>query len=108
MLGVCSIVHAPYIQYCHRPIFIKLGFTAEQYETGLAGKIPEGLNTEEAMAYELGKTLTELKGPLSQQHWEQAVSKMGRQQLLGVAHIVGAYVYISMLGNLNGEDHRWS
>ncbi|KAF2865017.1 hypothetical protein BDV95DRAFT_612980 [Massariosphaeria phaeospora] len=50
ILGLCSIVNAPYMVYCHRAIGTKLGLTAEQYDEGLAGQVPRDLNEEESMA----------------------------------------------------------
>jgi 4-carboxymuconolactone decarboxylase len=85
-------------------MFESLGMSSEQYDTGLQGGVPAGLSEEEEMAYTLGRTFTNLRGPLSNEVWDEACKKMGKQQALGVVHIVAGYVYVCMLVNVNGND----
>ncbi|KAF2788523.1 hypothetical protein K505DRAFT_255323 [Melanomma pulvis-pyrius CBS 109.77] len=107
ILGLLSVIQARYILYAHRLISLKLGFTAEQYSIGLTGVTPSDLSEEEGMAYQLGRTLADLKGPLSNDLWEKAIQKMEKKEVLGVVHAVGGYAYIALLTNVNGEDERF-
>ena len=76
ILGLLSVVRAPFVRYSHGLIALhKEGITEEQYETGLKGSTPVGLSEEEGAAYRLGRTLAELKGPMDDETWDDAVGK---------------------------------
>lgn len=107
IMGLCSILDVPYVVYCHRPLAVKYGLSNEQYEEGLAGNVPSGLTEEERMAYSLGRILTDLKGPLDDATWQDAVSKMGKAEIVGIVHTVAGYRWVSLLDHVNGEDRRW-
>jgi 4-carboxymuconolactone decarboxylase len=107
ILGMLSIISAPFVLYAHRLIALRLGITDDQYTTGLQGSTPADLNGEEKMAYCLGRVLADLKGPLGDEVWAEAIHEMGRKEALGVVHAVGSYVYICMLTNVNGRDDRF-
>ncbi|KAK7932313.1 hypothetical protein PG985_003025 [Apiospora marii] len=108
ILGLASILNVPYIVYCHRSCAYEVGITEEQYNEGLAGKVPSGLAEEEAMAYRLGRDLTTLQARLDDDTWAEATSKLAKSELVGVAHIVGAYRWVAVLAQLNGDDQRWT
>ncbi len=44
MLGLASVLDVPYVVYCHRKVAAKFGVTDEQYQEGLAGTLPQGLD----------------------------------------------------------------
>jgi 4-carboxymuconolactone decarboxylase len=108
ILGLCSILDAPYIAYCHRSIAGQLGITNDQYEHGIVGQIPGGLNEEEIMAYRLGRILTALTGPLDDSIWRDITSKMDKAQVVGIIHTIAGYRWVALLEQVNGEDRRWS
>jgi 4-carboxymuconolactone decarboxylase len=107
ILGLLSIINAPYVVYSHRLIARALGLSDQQYDKGLTGATPEGLDEEESMAYKLGRILADLKGPMNDDAWNEAVGKMGKKAVLAVTHIIGGYFYIAMLTNINGRDKRF-
>jgi 4-carboxymuconolactone decarboxylase len=102
VLGLCSILDAPYVVYCHRRVANKAGITDEQYECGLAGDVPNGLTEEEAMAYRLGRTFTSLTAPLDELTWRNAISKLDRAQVVGIIHVIGGYRWVALLEQVNG------
>lgn len=101
-------MNVPYIVYCHRGVAEKVGLTTQQYEDGLAGKVPEGLTESEEMAYKIARALTELNSRLGDEVWEEAIAKLGKSELVGVTHIVAAYRWVALLAQVNGDDHRWA
>lgn len=107
ILGLLSINNSPYVIWSHRLIAGTLGITGERYQAGLKGSTPEGLSEGEMMANQLGRILSELKSPMSEETWKESVDKLGRKKVLAVTHIVGGYIYIAMLTNLNGPDERF-
>ncbi|EED11955.1 hypothetical protein TSTA_000330 [Talaromyces stipitatus ATCC 10500] len=108
ILGLLSILDAPYVVYCHRSVASKVGITDEQYEHGLGGNVPNGLNEEEAMAYSLGRILTTLTGLLNESDWRKVISKLDKDQVVGIIHTIGGYRWVALLEQVNGEDRRWS
>ncbi|GLA47458.1 hypothetical protein CBS147343_4982 [Aspergillus niger] len=107
ILGLSSVLDVPYVDYCHRKIGSKCGLSHEQFEDALAGKVPADLSAEEAMAYRLGRILTDLKTPLDDATWKEAVSVMGKSELVGIAHTVAGYRWVSLLDQINGDTKRW-
>ncbi|CAJ2509992.1 Uu.00g058920.m01.CDS01 [Anthostomella pinea] len=91
ILGLCSILDAPYIVYCHRAVGARDGLTENQYDEGLAGRTPQGLSEEEETAYSLGRKLTALTGPLDEVTWQEASSKMAKSEIVGIVNIIAGY-----------------
>ncbi|KAI1411804.1 hypothetical protein F5Y13DRAFT_164389 [Hypoxylon sp. FL1857] len=108
VMALISVVEIPYMAYCHRKLGGRLGLTDQQCEDALSGKVPEGLSDEETAAYRLGRVLTSLTGPLDDVTYREFSSKMDKVQLVGIANIIGGYKWITLLGQLNGEDRRWT
>jgi hypothetical protein len=102
ILGLTSVMNVPYIVYCHKGAAAKVGVTDEQYQEGMAGKEPHGLTNEEAMAYRLGRILPGLTGPLDDETWQEASSKMEKSEIVGVLHTVAGYRWVAMLEQVNG------
>lgn len=86
----------------------KVGLTAEQYTDGLAGQVPKDLTEEESMAYRLGCILTTLNGPLDDATWQEVTSVMEKSEFVAILHTVAGYRWVSLLEQVNGEDHRWA
>ncbi|KAI0383931.1 hypothetical protein F5Y04DRAFT_250031 [Hypomontagnella monticulosa] len=107
ILALCSVYDAPYVAYCHRIAGKMVGLTGEQIEDALDGKEPQGLDDEEVAAYRLGRALSETRGPLHDDVFSSITSKMEKSQAVGVANIIGGYLWIVTLIQLNGEDRRW-
>ena len=107
ILGLCSILDVPYVVYCHRHIALNLGLTGEQYDDGLAGKVPGDLTEKEAMVYRLGRILTALVGPLDEKTWQETTEIMEKTEFLGVVHTVAGYRWVALLEQVGGEDRRW-
>lgn len=107
VLGLASVLDVPYIDYCHRPLGLKFGIEPAQWLEGLAGRVPQGLTTEEAMAYRLGRIFTTLTGPLDDATWKEATACMDKAQIVGIIHTVAGYRWVALLDHVNGEDRRW-
>ncbi|KAJ5526483.1 hypothetical protein N7494_013133 [Penicillium frequentans] len=108
ILGLSSVLDVPYVTYCHHKIGSKCGLSREQFEDALAGKVPADLSEEETMAYHLGQILTDLKAPLEDTTWKEAVAVMGKSELVGIAHTVSGYRWVALLDQINGGDsERW-
>lgn len=60
------------------------------------------------MAYKLGRVLTTLTGPLDDETWEEAAQKLGKSEVVGITHIIGAYKWVSLLVQLNKDDREWT
>ncbi|KAJ2994426.1 hypothetical protein NUW58_g1565 [Xylaria curta] len=108
ILGLISILKVPYMVYCHRIVSSRTGLTAQQYDDGLAGKVPEGLSKEEDSVYRLSRILTTLSGPLEDATWHEFTSVLGKAEMVAVVHLVGAYRWLGLLTQVNGGDNsRW-
>ncbi|KAI0973528.1 AhpD-like protein [Xylaria arbuscula] len=107
ILGFASIMHVPYIVYCHRGCAEQVGLTSEQYAAGLTGETPSGLSEPEAMAYQLARILTQLTSRLDDNTWNAATEKLEKAEVVGITHIVAGYRWVALLAQLNGDDNRW-
>jgi 4-carboxymuconolactone decarboxylase len=107
VLGLVSIVNAPYAIYCHRHVGHKAGLTEDQIADAMAGKVPEGLNAEEKLSYRLGRELTTLNGPLSEELWQEVMSTMSKEEFVGIAHTVAGYKWVTLLENCNADPRPW-
>lgn len=105
ILGLASVLDTPYIRYCHDGA--KAGFTHEQVEECLAGRVPPGLSEEEQLAYRLGRTLTTLNGPLDDATFQEVSAKMSKTEFVGLVHTISGYRWIALLEQVNG-DPRWN
>ncbi|KAI1099778.1 AhpD-like protein [Jackrogersella minutella] len=101
ILAVLSEYEIPYVHYAHSEIALSAGFTKEQAQQALHGKLPDGLDGRESAVYNLALTLTRLHGPLNGENFEQAREFLGRDGVAGVAHIVSGYIYVAMLSNIS-------
>ncbi|ETS74931.1 hypothetical protein PFICI_13415 [Pestalotiopsis fici W106-1] len=102
LLGLTSIRKVPLIVHCHRSVCQSIGITTEQYEDGLAGRFPQGLSEEEIMAYKLGRVFTKIESRLDDAIWKEATEKMTKSEAAGIAHVVGGYLWMTLLANING------
>lgn len=98
----------PYIRYTHQGLAEKVGVTNKQYQDGLTGKVPDGLSGEDEIAYRLGQIFTTLTGPLDDEIWQEASSKMDKAQIVGVLHTVAGYRWVAMLEQVNGDTRMWT
>lgn len=107
ILGLVSIVNAPYAVYCHRHVGHKVKLTDEQMRDAMAGKVPEGLSDEENLSYRLGRELTTLNGPLREELWQEVTSKLSKEEFVGIAHTVAGYKWVTLLENCNADARTW-
>lgn len=107
ILSVVAVTKVPMITHCHRQITADLGFSEAQFEEGLQGQVPSGLSEKEQAAYELGRKLTLLNGPLDDEAWKKATSQLEKTEITTIIHIVSGYKWISMLDMVNA-DSSWS
>ncbi|KAH7304049.1 AhpD-like protein [Stachybotrys elegans] len=107
IMALCSVFHLPYIVYCHRIVGQKLGFSDQQIDDAMAGKEPQGLTSEESAAYRLGRVLSTDTGPISDAVFDDISSNMDKSQVVAVTNIVGGYLWIAKLVQVNGHDSRW-
>ncbi|KAI1282798.1 hypothetical protein F5Y07DRAFT_197832 [Xylaria sp. FL0933] len=107
IMGFASIMSVPYVVYCHRSCANKVGLSDQQYDDGVAGKVPKDLTEEEETVYQLARTLTTLTSRLDDDTWQEATSKLGKAEVVGVVHIVAAYKWVALLALVNGDDDRW-
>lgn len=106
-LGLASLLNAPYIAFCHRDVAAKVGLSPDQHRDAMAGKLPEGLNPEEQLAYRLGRILTQLNGPLDDATFaEVRASGMAKEEFVGIVHTIAGYRWIALLDQVNA-DSRW-
>lgn len=103
ILGLCSVLDASYVVYCHWAVGARGGLTALQYKEGLEGRVPPDLSEEEETAYALGRKLTSLNGPLDEESWQVATSKMTKTEIIGI--VLGNHRRVSMCCTL--EENQW-
>lgn len=106
IIGLASVLRVSYVILCHRHVARKVGLTEEQFEDGIAGKVPQDLSDEEALAYRLGRILTTLQGPLDEATWREVTEKMSKTEFMGIVHTVAGYRWVSLLDQVNA-DTRW-
>lgn len=102
ILAVLSEYDVPYVHYAHSEIALFAGFTKEQVQQAIHGKLPDGLAGRESAVYGLAFKLAKLHGPLNDESFEQASEILGKDGVAGVAHIVSSYIYVAMLSNISG------
>ena len=100
MLAVLAIIDSPYPLYAHSQIALACGLTREQIQHAVNGICPLGLSDTEAAVYELALEMARLKGPLGQSAFVKAEQLLGQTKIARVAHLVAAYVYVSLLSNI--------
>jgi 4-carboxymuconolactone decarboxylase len=105
--AMCSVLDAPYVTYCQRLVAPTVGFSEEQFNTCLAGNVPQSLTEDEEAVYTLGRTLSSLSGPLDRTLWQDAITKLGHDTLVSIANLISGYRWVSMLDQINGDDERW-
>ncbi|KAI1389499.1 uncharacterized protein F4822DRAFT_202629 [Hypoxylon trugodes] len=106
IVGICSVLDVPFIARSHKAIAEGLGFSQEQYETALAGRVPSDLSEEEQAAYRLGRTLTGLTGRLDDESWIELSSRLDKMELVGLMHIIGGYRWVALLEQVNGDYQK--
>ncbi|KAI1371687.1 hypothetical protein F4677DRAFT_288076 [Hypoxylon crocopeplum] len=107
ILGLASILDVPYVIHTHRSVAFRTGITPEQYDDAVAGRLPQGLSGEECMAYNLGRILTNLTGPLDDETWEDVTSKMNKAEVVEIIHIIAGYRCVALMEQVNGKGSRW-
>lgn len=100
IFAVLSEYDVPYVHYAHSQIGLWAGFTTEQIQQAVYGRLPDSLDARESAVYKLAVTLAKLRGPLSDEKFEEARQVLRRDEVVGVVHIVSGYVYVAMLSNV--------
>lgn len=101
IFAVLSEYDVPFVLHAHSQIGLWAGFSEEQVQRAVHGKLPDGLDPRESEIYSLAVTLAKLRGPLSDRRFEQARGLLQRDEVVGVVHIVSGYVYVAMLSNVS-------
>lgn len=84
VLGILSVITAPFAVYLHTILAEKAGFTATQVNGMLAGRCPTTVTARQAAAYKLAVRIASLKGPLDSASFNAALSVLGREGVEGV------------------------
>lgn len=103
ILAVLSRYDAPYVHYAHSEIAVRVGFTKVQVQSALHGKLPEELDERESSVYNLSLHLANQRRPMEDSVFEEARKTLGRDEIVGVAHIVSGYIYVAMLTNISNQ-----
>lgn len=101
IFAVLSEYDVPFVRYAHSQIGLWAGFSKDQVQQAVHGHLPDSLDPRETAIYSLAVTLSKLRGPLSDQEFEQARDFLRRDEVVGVVHIVSGYVYVAMLSNVS-------
>ena len=83
---------------------MKVGLSEEQITLAIKGITPEGLAGTDVVIYNLALKLARARGPLSEEDWQEAESKLGKEGAARVGHIVAWFVYNCTLLNLGAVD----
>lgn len=100
IFAVLSEYDVPFVHYAHSQIGLWVGFSKEQVQEAVHGRLPDGLDARESAIYSMAVTLARLRGPLSDEKFEEAMQVLRRDEIVGVVHIVSGYVYVAMLSNV--------
>ena len=103
-LAVTAVFDAPFIQYAHSQVGLKVGLSQEQVTSAISGRTPDGLTDTEVVVYELALKLARARGPLDKESWEVAESKLGREGAARVGHVVAWFMYNCTLLNLGAVE----
>lgn len=101
IFAVLSEYDIPFVHYAHSQIGLWVGFSEDQVQQAVHGDLPDGLGPREAAVYSLAVELAKLRGPLSDESFQQAREVLQRDEVVGVVHIVSGYVYVAMLSNIS-------
>ncbi|KAI9046260.1 carboxymuconolactone decarboxylase family protein [Aspergillus affinis] len=104
ILAVLAEYDAPYVLYAHSQVATAVGLSQEQVQQAVDGEVPNGLSESEAEVYSFALKLAQLRGPMDSAVFDSAKSALSRDRMVGLAHIVSGFIYVSMLCNIsNGE-----
>jgi 4-carboxymuconolactone decarboxylase len=98
-LAVCSTTHAEFILYAHKRISLSLGLSKKQVEAAAEGKMPQSLNEQESVVYEIGLGIARGLGKLESEQWEKGDKVLGKEKMAALLQIVGWYLLSSVLVN---------
>ncbi|KAF4629743.1 hypothetical protein G7Y89_g8401 [Cudoniella acicularis] len=93
ILAVASVHSDPYVIECHIPLALKAGLSQLQIDEAVAGNVPHNSSEEHRAIYGLARRLIIGGGPLTEEEWQNFSGVLGRQKVLGIAHVVGSYLY---------------
>jgi 4-carboxymuconolactone decarboxylase len=99
-LAVCSVTKAEYVRYAHVKIGIAVGFSKEQADGAVEGRMELGLEGREMLVYELALVMAKNYGRLSDEAWERGRTVLGRDGMAALSQIVASYLHSSVLVNL--------
>lgn len=99
ILATASTYDAPFILYAHSRIAQSVGLSPGQIADASVGKTPAGLDAVEEAAWAFSRRLAGTRGPLDTATWQNAQSCLGREGVANLAHVTGAYAYLSMFQN---------
>jgi AhpD family alkylhydroperoxidase len=102
ILAVLSQTQPAYALYAHARIAEKAGLSASQISDAKSGKLPDGLTKRERATYASARALAALRGPLPGGEFERAETVLGKDGTAAVMHLVGQFLYSSLL--LNAAD----
>ena len=80
--------------YAHTRIALKAGLSDGQIALAVKGEVPEGLEEAEKVAYATALELAKGRGPLDEEAWKTAESRLGQVGTARVAQVVGLYLYV--------------
>ena len=103
-LAVTAVYDAPFIRNAHQQVGMKLGLSQEQVTSAANGHTPDGLTETEVVIYETALKLARARGPLDQDSWQIAESKLGKEGAARVGHIVAWFAYNCTLSNLGAVE----
>ncbi|KAH8157574.1 hypothetical protein CIB48_g10680 [Xylaria polymorpha] len=105
-MALFSVTRLPYMIYAQRCTASIVGLSEQQANDALEGRVPQHLSEEEVTAYQVGRPLALLSGPLDDATWKEFSGKMEKSQIVAIANLIGGYKWMALLIQLNGEDLR--
>ena len=94
-LAVLTEYDTPYVLYAHAENALAAGLSREQIQQAVHGKVPGGLDEQEAMV--------QLRRPMQDEEYDEAVGILGRERIAGLVHIASLYIYAVMLTNIGSD-----
>ena len=104
ILAVLAEIDAPYVRYTHSQVAVAAGLSPEQIQQAVNGEVPTGISDSEASVFQVALKLVKLRGPMKSADFDSAKNALGRDRVVGLAHIVSGFIYTGMLCNISDGE----
>ena len=95
ILTVAGVLRCDFERLAHEPAARKLGFTQDQVNAALSGRVPDGVTDSEALVGRLARVMTADR-TLPDEDYDAGLAVLGRERLADLTWLVGYYSALAL------------